>query len=76
MGGYSIKGDATGNTVLISGGEFKGNIFGGRVDSAGNATGNTVTITRDSGANPIIGGAIYGGYGNNAVDNYTGNTFN
>lgn len=76
LGGYSIKGDATGNTVLISGGEFKGNIFGGRVDSAGNATGNTVTITRDSGANPIIGGAIYGGYGNNAVDNYTGNTFN
>ena len=67
-GGKSTNGDATGNTVTISGGTIYGGYVCGGESSNGNATGNTVTIS---------GGTIYGGYvcgGESSNGNATGNT--
>jgi hypothetical protein len=55
-GGYAAKeGEAAGNVVNISGGTFKGGIYGGR--SSQTATGNYVKILGGT-----FNGKIYGGY--------------
>lgn len=87
VGGMSMGGgDASGNSVLISGGKVGGvagsYVAGGAVD-AGSAINNTVTLSRDgrtrSGNMPdLSGAAIYGGYDmhGTAADVFTGNTLN
>ena len=47
---------ATENTVQVTGGTLKGDIYGGTTSGGGNATENTVTITGGT-----ISGSIYGG---------------
>ena len=69
-GGYTKTGDATGNTVTMTGGWVYFSLDGGYVDDFGDATGNTVTMS---------GGEVYyhvsGGYTNsgNATGNATEN---
>lgn len=76
FGARSENNDAVGNAITINGGTIESHVIGSWVDDTGNATDNTVTITNASGANPTIGGIIFGGYGNNAADKRTGNTLN
>ena len=66
-GGYSFNGNATGNSVSISGGGTVGqNVFGGYSDFDA-ATGNSVTLSGGT-----VGQNVYGGYSFNG--NATGNS--
>lgn len=73
-GGYTANGDATGNTVNITGGSITGNVAGGNINTSSNckATGNTISI---SGSPDLSGATLYGGYGTGTgSDIRTGNT--
>lgn len=71
-GGYADQGDASGNTVHISGGTPGSEVCGGFVwTGAGNATGNTVII---EGAPDLGGTKLYGGSTDGSGDMRTGNT--
>ena len=76
FGARSENNDSVGNAVTINGGTIESHVIGSWVDGTGNATDNTVTITNASGANPTIGGIIFGGYGNTAANKRTDNTLN
>lgn len=72
-GGYADQGDASGNTVHISGGTPGSEVCGGFVwTGAGKATGNTVIL---EGAPDLGGTKLYGGATENSSgDMRTGNT--
>ena len=56
-GGYSEKGNATGNKVDISGGTITGDVYGGNSVNTGDATANIVTIKNTT----LNGTKFYGG---------------
>ena len=59
-GGHTVgNGNATDNTVIVSGGTVSSGVYGGFTAGSGNATGNTVTITGGT-----VSGDIVGGYAN------------
>ncbi|MDR1310645.1 MAG: autotransporter outer membrane beta-barrel domain-containing protein [Burkholderiaceae bacterium] len=70
VGGHSHGGNATGNTVNISGGIVEGFIYGGG-SYAGNVTNNTVNISNGTvrGDGNVVGG-------NSSLDSVAGNTVN
>ena len=76
VGGKTLIGDATNNSVSIEDATIDGNVYGG-VTSNGNATNNLITLT---GGNVKIAGTVYGGFFNgevrSAADVFTGNTLN
>ncbi|OLY46146.1 hypothetical protein PEB0150_011410 [Bartonella apis] len=76
IGGKTLVGDATNNSVSIEDATIDGNVYGG-VTSNGNATNNLITLT---GGNVKIGGIVYGGFFDgetrSAGDVFTGNTLN
>src|SRR3546814_8357302 len=63
-GGYSWLGEATGNSVTVSGGSINSNVYGGVSGGSGNATGNSVTVL--SGGS--ITGDVFGSYSLNSTD--------
>ena len=74
IGGQTLSGDATDNSVSIENATIDGNVYGG-VTSNGSATNNLITLT---GGNVKISGTIYGGFIDNSTrasgDVVTGNT--
>ena len=73
FGGYAENGAATGNTLNLTTGTYRGIIAGG-VSEAGTATENTVNIFE----NAIFNGGVllYGGLSGDGQDSRTGNTLN
>ena len=59
-GGKTRSGDATSNTVIISGGTVSGYVYGGDAGD-GNATSNTVIMTGGTVAASVVGGNSFGG---------------
>ncbi|MCL2001269.1 MAG: hypothetical protein FWG74_07525, partial [Planctomycetes bacterium] len=73
-GGFALSGNATGNTVSISGGSVGRDVYGG-FSNSGNATGNTVNISgTGSVGGHVLGGHVYGGYVAGGTGAATGNT--
>ena len=60
ISGYSLSGNASNNSVLISGGSVGGNVHGGSGNS-GNVSNNSVVINGGSVGNSVYGGSSYFG---------------
>ncbi|UJF24704.1 autotransporter outer membrane beta-barrel domain-containing protein [Suttonella sp. R2A3] len=80
-GGYSVNGNASNNSVTISGGAVDVKFVYGGVSHDGDNTDNTITIKKGSTGNPTFGvnTVLYGGYNSNiySTNEVTkGNTLN